>query len=108
MSISNFASLPCQPPDPIFELVDLCAKDVNPNKINLAIGSYRDDNGKPYVLDVVKKAKSRILNDPNANHEYNPMTGIDSYTQNAAKVILGEDSPAIKDNRVNIYKILKI
>jgi len=98
--MSRFATLEAQPKDPIFALVDLYQKDENPNKINISVGAYRDENGKPYVLPVVKKAKQILLNDPNANHEYNPMTGVDSFCHNAAKVILGKDSPAIVEERV--------
>jgi len=53
--MSRFATLEAQPKDPIFELVDLYSKDENPNRINISVGAYRDENGKPYVLPVVKK-----------------------------------------------------
>ena len=29
--------------------------DKDPRKINLGVGAYRDDHGKPYVLNAVKK-----------------------------------------------------
>jgi aspartate aminotransferase, mitochondrial len=29
-------------------------KDLNPNKQNLGIGAYRDNSGKPYILDCVR------------------------------------------------------
>jgi aspartate/tyrosine/aromatic aminotransferase len=29
--------------------------DSNPLKINLGVGAYRDDKGKPYILPSVKK-----------------------------------------------------
>lgn len=31
--------------------------DKDPRKINLGVGAYRDDNGKPYVLNAVKKVR---------------------------------------------------
>jgi hypothetical protein len=31
--------------------------DKDPKKINLGVGAYRDDHGKPYVLDSVKKVR---------------------------------------------------
>ena len=31
--------------------------DTSPNKINLGVGAYRDENGKPYVLPSVKKVR---------------------------------------------------
>ncbi len=30
-------------------------------KINLGVGAYRDDQGRPYVLASVKAAENRIL-----------------------------------------------
>ena len=46
------------PPDPILGITEAFKKDANPKKINLGVGAYRDDNGKPYVLPSVKKVMS--------------------------------------------------
>ena len=43
------------PPDAIFGLVEAHKKDPRPNKVTLAIGAYRDDKGRPFVLPTVKK-----------------------------------------------------
>ena len=43
------------PPDAIFGLVEAFKKDTRPKKISLAIGAYRDGDGKPVVLPTVKK-----------------------------------------------------
>lgn len=43
------------PPDIILGVTEAYKKDQNPNKINLGVGAYRDDNGKPHVLPSVKK-----------------------------------------------------
>lgn len=43
------------PPDAILGITEAYKKDSNPKKINLGVGAYRDDNGKPYVLPTVKK-----------------------------------------------------
>ena len=32
-------------------------EDSSPNKVNLGVGAYRDENGKPWVLPVVKKVR---------------------------------------------------
>ncbi len=44
------------PPDAIFGLVDAYNKDKRSPKVNLTVGAYRDDQGKPLVLKVVKEA----------------------------------------------------
>lgn len=49
------------PPDAIFGLVEAFNKDSNPNKVSLVVGAYRDDNGKPYVLPVVKKVSFLVV-----------------------------------------------
>lgn len=42
------------PPDAILGVTEAFKKDTNTNKINLGVGAYRDDQGKPYVLPSVK------------------------------------------------------
>ena len=54
---SLFSTVPLAPPDPIFHLTASFKADKDPHKINLGVGAYRDDNGQPWVLPVVKKVK---------------------------------------------------
>lgn len=46
------------------------------------------------------QATELLLHDPNLDHEYLPITGLPEFTQAAAKLILGVDSPAIIEGRV--------
>lgn len=41
------------PPDAILGVTEAYKKDNNPKKINLGVGAYRDDNGKPFLLPSV-------------------------------------------------------
>lgn len=43
------------PPDAILGVTEAYKRDTNPKKINLGVGAYRDDNGKPYILPSVLK-----------------------------------------------------
>lgn len=43
------------PPDVIFGIVEAYNRDTHPQKVNLGIGVYRGDDGKPWVLPVVRK-----------------------------------------------------
>lgn len=43
------------PPDAILGVTEAYKRDSNPSKINLGVGAYRDDDGKPYVLPCVLK-----------------------------------------------------
>jgi aspartate aminotransferase len=45
------------PPDPILGTAIAYRADTDANKVNLGIGAYRDDNGNPYVFDVVRKVE---------------------------------------------------
>ena len=52
---SIFNNVPQEPSEPFSNMILQYAADCNPNKINAAIGSFRTDELKPYVLPVVKK-----------------------------------------------------
>jgi len=43
--------------DPVFGLIHFYLKDENPKKVLLGVGAYRGDDGKPLILDTVKKAE---------------------------------------------------
>lgn len=43
------------PPDPILGVTEAFKRDTNPKKMNLGVGAYRDDQGKPFVLSCVRK-----------------------------------------------------
>ncbi|KAK4644099.1 Aspartate aminotransferase, cytoplasmic [Podospora bellae-mahoneyi] len=101
-SITNFPAeaVPQAPEDPLFGLMRAYKADQSPDKVDLGIGAYRDDNAKPWVLPVVKKADEILRNDPEANHEYLPIAGLASLTSKAAELLLGTGAPAIAEKRV--------
>lgn len=45
------------PPDAILGITEAFKRDTNPKKINLGAGTYRDDNGQPYVLPSVLRVQ---------------------------------------------------
>lgn len=100
MSAELWQNVPLAPPDSIFQLTAAYKADTFKNKVNLGVGAYRDNDNKPWVLPVVKKATSILLNDEALDHEYLPILGLKDFTSAAAKLILGSDSPAIKEDRV--------
>jgi len=83
----------------VFHLSTRYSQDPDPNKVNLTIGAYRNDAGKPWVLPVVKKAESMLASDDTLNKEYLSMGGLQSFTDAAMKLSLGENSPAILEDR---------
>ena len=50
-----------EPPDPILEVIETFKRDTNSKKMNLGVGAYRDDNGKPYVLPSVRKVSLALV-----------------------------------------------
>lgn len=72
------------------------------NKVNLGVGAYRTDEGKPFVLDSVKRAEQMIASE-NLDKEYAPISGIPEFCQASAKLAFGENSPVVKDQLVCQY-----
>jgi len=75
-------------------------KDASPQKMNLGVGAYRDDNGQPYILETVKEAAKRIVDNPAENHEYLPIGGDATFTQASIKLALGGGSRHIAEKKV--------
>jgi aspartate aminotransferase, mitochondrial len=87
-------------PDPILGLTVAYRKDANESKVNLGVGAYRTDEGKPLVLECVKAAKAKLLSDANLDHEYAGITGIDDFVRRSVALAFGSDSVAIHEERV--------
>lgn len=49
------SNVPKAPEDPLFGLMAAYRKDDSPQKVDLGIGAYRDNNAKPWVLPVVQQ-----------------------------------------------------
>lgn len=98
-SMSNthwWSNVKMAPPDPILGVTDAFKRDTNPKKINLGVGAYRDDNGKPYVLECVRKAEE-FLASQKLDKEYTLITGVHDFTEQSVRLLLGEDSEIIKN-----------
>jgi aspartate/tyrosine/aromatic aminotransferase len=60
-----FSHVSAIPPDPLFGINDAYNQDKDPNKLNLGVGAYRDENGKPWVLPIVTEVKSTTFKTSN-------------------------------------------
>uniref|UniRef100_A0A0D9WR27 Aspartate aminotransferase n=1 Tax=Leersia perrieri TaxID=77586 RepID=A0A0D9WR27_9ORYZ len=90
--------------DPILGVTEAFLADPSPDKVNVGVGAYRDDNGKPVVLDCVREAERRITG--NMNMEYLPMGGSIKMIEESLKLAYGEDSQFIKDKRIAAVQAL--
>ncbi|KAK7194672.1 aspartate aminotransferase [Novymonas esmeraldas] len=75
-------------PDAIFALAGraVAAKGA---KANLVVGAYRDEQGRPYPLQVVRKAERQLL-DMNLDYEYLPIAGYQPFVDEAVKMVYGD------------------
>lgn len=76
-------------------------RDSNPKKVNVGVGAYRDNAGKPYVLPSVLEAESRFLKH-GLDKEYAPITGQAVFTKASAELAYGSESKPLKEGRVSI------
>ncbi|CCD25007.1 aspartate transaminase AAT2 NDAI_0E01910 [Naumovozyma dairenensis CBS 421] len=100
MSATIFNNIEQLPPDALFGIKQRYSKDTRSHKVDLGIGAYRDNNGKPWVLPSVKLAEHSIHSDPSYNHEYLNISGLNAFTTGASNILFGPDSIAIKESRI--------
>ncbi|KAK5712269.1 aspartate transaminase aat1 [Elasticomyces elasticus] len=100
-SASVWSTVPQGPPDAILGITEAFKKDSNSEKINLGVGAYRDDKGKPYVLPSVKQAEQKVMQQ-NLDKEYAGITGVPDFTKAAALLAYGPNSAPLKEGRVAI------
>lgn len=106
MADSVFAHVVRAPEDPILGVTVAYNNDSSPVKVNLGVGAYRTEEGKPLVPNVVRRAEQMLVNDTSRVKEYLSITGIADFNKLSAKLIFGADSPAIKENRVTTVQCL--
>jgi len=87
------------PADPILGLNDMFNKDQDTGKINLGVGAYRGNDGKPWVLPSVRAAEKKILASE-SNKEYLGITGLPGFVKLSLKFAYGENSSVIEQGKV--------
>lgn len=97
--MSLFSAVEMAPRDPILGLNEQFAADTNPNKVNLGVGVYYDDNGKLPLLACVQKAEQAMMQAPKARG-YLPIDGIAAYDSAVKNLVFGADSEPVKSGRV--------
>ncbi|OAL68173.1 aspartate aminotransferase [Trichophyton rubrum] len=102
---STWGAVPQGPPDAILGITEAFKADSFKDKINLGVGAYRDDKGKPYVLPSVKAAESKVVSS-SLDKEYAGITGIPAFTASAAKLAYGATSPLIAQDRIAITQTI--
>ncbi|KAK6088773.1 5-oxoprolinase (hydantoinase B/oxoprolinase) [Seiridium cupressi] len=88
---SVFANATFVPPDAIFDVTRRYIADESPDKMNLGQGTYRDENGKPWILPSVRVAEEKLR--PNIDHEYLPIAGLQAFREEAVKLVFHGSKP---------------
>jgi aromatic-amino-acid transaminase len=97
--MSLFTAVEMAPRDPILGLNEQFAADTNPNKVNLGVGVYFDDNGKLPLLECVQSAEKAMMDKPTARG-YLPIDGIAAYDAAVKSLVFGADSEPVTSGRV--------
>jgi len=97
--MSMFSAVQMAPRDPILGLNEQFAADTHPNKVNLGVGVYFDDNGKLPLLKCVQQAEANLMKTPTARG-YLPIDGIAAYDAAVKGLVFGADSEPGKSGRV--------
>jgi len=82
-------SVSTAPPDPILGLMEAFQRDPNPNKINLSVGVYQDENGRTPILQCVKQAERRLF-ESETNKSYLGIDGSPAYAASVQALLFGE------------------
>jgi aromatic-amino-acid transaminase len=103
--MSLFTAVEMAPRDPILGLNEQFNADTNPNKVNLGVGVYYDDNGKLPLLECVQTAEKQMMEAPKARG-YLPIDGIAAYDTAVKNLVFGAESEPVKSGRVATIQAL--
>jgi len=96
---SPFSAIPMAPRDPILGITEAYNADPNPNKINLGVGVYYDENGKVPLLQCVRQAEAEMIVRASPR-TYLPIDGLAAYNRAVQDMVFGASSSAVKEKRV--------
>ncbi|MBU6247764.1 MAG: aspartate/tyrosine/aromatic aminotransferase [Xanthomonadaceae bacterium] len=97
--MSFFASVEMAPGDPILGLTEAYVADPRPNKVNLGVGIYTDEQGRVPVLKAVQQVEQALARDTQPRG-YLPIDGLSAYNTLSQQLLFGEGSPLLEAGRV--------
>ena len=96
---SLFDAIEMAPRDPILGITEAYRADKNPDKVNLGVGVYYDDNGHVPLLKCVHKAEV-MLAQKGESRAYLPIDGLPAYDEAVKALIFGSNSTVLQEKRV--------
>ncbi|WAT15257.1 aromatic amino acid transaminase [Xanthomonas fragariae] len=97
--MSFFANVEQVPGDPILGLTDAYNADSRPNKVNLGVGIYYDENGRIPLLRAVHKIEQQLAQDAKPRG-YLPIDGLAAYDKATQELLFGAESALVAAGRV--------
>lgn len=95
-----FENVPPGPLDPVNILKMAVDEDMHPNKVDLGVGVYRNDQGEYHELEAIREAKN-VLATRSMGHDYEVTTGNVDFLENAAALLFGRRSGALREGRLS-------
>lgn len=87
------------PGDPILGLTETYLADTRPDKINLGVGIYVDEQGRIPLLNTVREVEQAMAASGRPRG-YLPIDGLPAYVQLTRQLLFGADSPLLAAGRV--------
>lgn len=98
-----FQSVQPAPPDAILGLTEAFKADANPDKINLAVGVYKDEQGNTPTLAAVTAAEKWLL-DNEPTKSYLGIDGSPGYGKATRELLFGKDSEIVTNGRAVTFQ----
>ena len=90
------------PPDPILGLAAAARADDNPDKVDLTVGIYMDEQGVCPVFNAVSKAQL-ALEQEEITKAYMPAPGAPEFNTGIQRLVMGAELPALTSGRVSTW-----
>lgn len=94
-----FEGLHALPQDPILGLMQQFRNDTNPDKLDLGVGVYKDEQGHTPIMAAVHAAEQHLLTAETTKTYIGP-AGSELFNQRSRALVFGSAHAAIKDNRI--------
>lgn len=98
MSESYFSNIPAAAPDPILGVAEAFRADPNPNKVNLGVGVYQDNEGRTPILEAIKQATQSWISREDTK-SYLTIDGVAAYNSATQELLFGKDSDVLQSKR---------
>lgn len=115
---SAFSNVTAVPFDDAYNVKKLLKEDPSPNKVSLAIGAYRDDEGRPRELPSVREVSDScsklpisLLTSDQAimrlpgDHEYTPELGLPAFVEAAQDLLFGGERLCVRDRLITVQTV---